>query len=40
MTGKFVKVMPIDYRQALQRMRQREEVGDEETPATEEVFSG
>ena len=40
MAGKFVKVMPIDYRRALKRLREREEVGDETTPATEEVFSG
>jgi len=40
MTGRFVKVMPIDYRKALDRLREREEVGDEVTPATEEVFYG
>ena len=40
MVGKFVKVMPIDYRKALERLREREEVGGEETPATEEVFDG
>ncbi len=40
MAGKFVKVMPIDYRKALKRMREREQVGGEQTPATEEVFSG
>jgi glutamate synthase domain-containing protein 3 len=40
MSGKFVKVMPIDYRKALERLREREQVGAEETPATEEVFSG
>ena len=39
-TGKFVKVMPIDYRRALERLREREEVHDEATPATEEVFRG
>ncbi len=38
--GKFVKVMPIDYRKALERLREREQVGDEATPATEEVFRG
>jgi len=40
MTGKFVKVIPIDYRKALERMRNREEVQGEFTPATEEVFDG
>ncbi len=40
MTGKFVKVIPIEYRKALERMRDREEVQDEFTPATEEVFRG
>ena len=40
MAGRFVKVMPIDYRKALQRLREREQVGAEQTPATEEVFSG
>jgi glutamate synthase domain-containing protein 3 len=40
MIGRFVKVMPIDYRRALERMRAREERNDETTPATEEVFRG
>lgn len=40
MAGKFVKVMPIDYRKALRRLREREQVSGEQTPATEEVFSG
>jgi glutamate synthase (NADPH) large chain len=39
MSGKFVKVMPIDYRRALQRLRDREAVQNEQTPATEEVYS-
>ena len=38
--GKFVKVMPIDYRKALERLQQREPAGGEETPFTEEVFHG
>jgi len=38
--GKFVKVMPIDYRKALQRLREREQARTEFTPATEEVFRG
>jgi len=36
--GKFVKVMPIDYRRALERMRAAEQRDTETTPATEEVF--
>ena len=40
MPGKFVKVVPIDYRRALQRMRDREERQADSTPATEEVFRG
>ena len=40
MVGKFVKVMPIDYRRALARLREREEPQTEFTPATEEVFGG
>jgi glutamate synthase domain-containing protein 3 len=40
MIGKFVKVMPIDFRQALERQRRRETRGDETVAATEEVFSG
>ncbi len=40
MSGKFVKVMPIDYRKALERLRDREGVRAEQTPATEEVFRG
>jgi glutamate synthase domain-containing protein 2/glutamate synthase domain-containing protein 1/glutamate synthase domain-containing protein 3 len=40
MEGAFVKVMPIDYRKALERIRQREQRGTESTPATEEVFRG
>ncbi|MBL7218895.1 MAG: glutamate synthase large subunit [Phycisphaerae bacterium] len=40
MLGKFVKVVPIDYRRAIQRMRDREERQADSTPATEEVFRG
>jgi hypothetical protein len=32
--------MPIDYRKALQRLRDREAVHAEQTVATEEVFRG
>ncbi len=38
MAGKFVKVMPIDYRKALERLRERDPVTGEQTVATEEVF--
>jgi glutamate synthase domain-containing protein 2/glutamate synthase domain-containing protein 1/glutamate synthase domain-containing protein 3 len=38
MSGKFVKVMPIDYRKALEKIRERERVRGEESDATEEVF--
>ena len=40
MVGRFVKVMPIDYRKSLERIRQREDRRTETTPATEEVFHG
>jgi len=36
--GKFVKVMPIDYRRALQQLKDREMQQSETLPATEEVF--
>ena len=35
----FVKVMPIDYKKALDRMRQTECWEDETISATEEVYS-
>jgi glutamate synthase domain-containing protein 3 len=38
--GKFVKIMPIDYRKALEKMRAAEHRDTETTPATEEVFYG
>ena len=38
MVGKFVKVVPIDYRKALEQMRAAEQRNTETTPATEEVF--
>ena len=40
MIGRFVKVMPIDYRKSLERIRQREDRQTDVTPATEEVFRG
>ena len=40
MVGRFVKVMPIDYREAMERLRQQELRDTEFTPATEEVFHG
>jgi glutamate synthase domain-containing protein 3 len=40
MVGKFAKVIPIDYRRALEKMRAAEQRDTETTPATEEVFHG
>ena len=40
MVGKFVKVIPVDYRKALERIRSAEQRSTETTPATEEVFHG
>jgi len=40
LVGRFVKVMPIDYRKALEKMRADEHRDTETTPATEEVFHG
>lgn len=40
MVGRFVKVIPIDYRKALEKMRAGEQRQTETTPATEEVFHG
>jgi glutamate synthase domain-containing protein 3 len=40
MVGRFVKVMPIDYRKALERIRAEEQRDTDTTPATEEVFHG
>jgi glutamate synthase domain-containing protein 2/glutamate synthase domain-containing protein 1/glutamate synthase domain-containing protein 3 len=37
--GRFVKVVPIDYRKALEKMRAAEQRDTETIPATEEVFS-
>jgi glutamate synthase domain-containing protein 2/glutamate synthase domain-containing protein 3 len=39
MVGKFVKVVPIDYHKALEKMQAAERRDAETTPATEEVFS-
>ena len=36
--GRFIKVMPLDYRRALERLREQERRAAEFTPATEEVF--
>ena len=38
MVGRFVKVVPVDYRKALEKMRNAEQRDTETTPATEEVF--
>ena len=37
MIGRFVKIVPIDYRKSLERLRQRELRQTDTTPATEEV---
>ena len=34
----FVKVMPIDYRKSLERMRLEEDMNSETVAATEEVY--
>jgi glutamate synthase (NADPH/NADH) large chain len=39
MVGRFVKVVPIDYRKVLEKMRAAEQRDTETIPATEEVFS-
>jgi glutamate synthase domain-containing protein 2/glutamate synthase domain-containing protein 3 len=39
MVGRFVKVVPIDYRKAMEKMRAAEQRDTETIPATEEVFS-
>jgi glutamate synthase domain-containing protein 2/glutamate synthase domain-containing protein 3 len=38
MVGRFVKVVPIDYRKAMEKMRAAEQRDTETIPATEEVF--
>lgn len=38
MVGKFVKVVPVDYRKALEKMRANEQRHTETVPATEEVY--
>ncbi len=38
MIGRFVKVVPSDYRKALEKMRAAEQRDTDSTPATEEVF--
>jgi glutamate synthase (NADPH) large chain len=40
MAGRFVKVMPIDYRKALDRLRERERDRGDAAVTTEEVFHG
>ena len=40
MVGRFVKVVPIDYRKALENMRAAQQRDTETIPATEEVFHG
>ena len=40
MVGRFIKVMPIDYKRSLLRMKEQEQRQSDTTPATEEVFRG
>ena len=40
MVGRFVKVIPIDYKRVLERIKAQEQSSTETTPATEEVFHG
>ncbi|MBK9120090.1 MAG: glutamate synthase large subunit [Phycisphaerales bacterium] len=40
MVGRFVKVVPIEYRRALARQSEEEAVASDALPATEEVFRG
>jgi len=40
MVGRFVKVIPIEYRKSLERLKEREDRQTDFTPATEEVFGG
>ncbi|MCD4825329.1 MAG: glutamate synthase large subunit [Phycisphaerae bacterium] len=39
MVGRFVKVIPVDYRKVLERLRQHDHREGEFAPATEEVFT-
>ncbi len=38
MVGRFVKVMPVDYRKALERLKDKELSKTDNAPATEEVY--
>ncbi len=38
MVGRFVKVMPVDYRKAIERLKAKEQREGDYEPATEEVF--
>ncbi len=40
MIGRFVKVVPVEFRKAMERIRQHEQARAEQPPATEEVFHG
>ncbi|MGE4286455.1 MAG: glutamate synthase large subunit [Phycisphaerae bacterium] len=39
MVGRFVKVMPVDYRKALERIKEKEARDNDNAPATEEVYN-
>jgi glutamate synthase (NADPH/NADH) large chain len=36
----FVKIMPVEYRKSLERMRLEEDLGSDSVAATEEVYRG
>ncbi|MCS7237114.1 MAG: glutamate synthase large subunit [Thermoguttaceae bacterium] len=40
MLGRFVKIMPLEYRKVLERAKELESAFTEQVPATEEVYSG
>lgn len=40
MIGRFVKVIPIEYRKVLERVKDQDLAATEQVAATEEVFSG
>ncbi|AQQ72266.1 Ferredoxin-dependent glutamate synthase 1 [Limihaloglobus sulfuriphilus] len=39
MVGRFVKIMPVDYRKALERLKNRDQRSNDNSPATEEVYN-
>jgi glutamate synthase (NADPH) large chain len=39
MVGRFVKIMPVDYKKALERLKNRDQRSNDNSPATEEVYN-